>query len=415
MRVLTTEKLSGRRELTPEGFLLCRDVPIMRTGKLIYGPGELQGIDPDPVTRIVEVTRDEAALFDPITIASFHGKPITIKHVPGHIVTPDMAKSVSVGTTLNPRRGSGADSDAILVDMLFTDSNTIKLLTDPTNPPEVRNPEVSPAYVATYLQDSDKPGRAAQTSIVGNSNAVVPKGRGGPTCAIGDEETYPMNWFDNLRNKVLAGVRTGDAEGVTTALTEAARERDAEAAARATTTTPQATGDTAAILAGIEALGNRLGKLEEIEANRVAAATADAAAQEAARSAQATADEAMKTRYPVTRQTEIAAAAEILSPGVKLPQPTGDAAADMLSLQRLALANALTGDLKDALLPLVSGVDIATADAATVDPLFAAAAVMRGKLNNAVPANAGFVARTGDTKTPAQRLQEGIAAAWKQA
>lgn len=414
MRVLTTEKLSGRRELTPEGFLLCRDVPIMRTGTLIYGPGELQGIKPHPTQGIVNVTRDEASLFDPLTIASYLGKPVTIAHVPGHIVTPAMAKSVSTGTALNPRRGTGADSDALMVDMLFTDAVAIKRLTDPSNPAYMRTPEVSPSYTAIYTQDSDKPGLASQSAIIGNSIALVMKGRGGPTCAIGDEETIPMNWLDKLKNTVHAAVRTGDAEGATNALNDAEREHAAEVAALAAKATSPAlaTGDAAAILAGIESLGNRLTVLETAENNRVAKATADAAAAEAAKTTQATADAAMATRYPATRQAEIASAAEILAPGVKLAQPTGDAAADMLALQRAALATAVTGDLKDIIAPMVTGVDIATADAAVVDPIFATAASVRAKLNNAVPTTVARAPGAAGSKTPAQMMQEGIDAAW---
>lgn len=413
MRVLTTEKLSGRRELTPDGFLLCMDVPIMRTGNLIYGPGELQGIKAHPTQGVVNVTRDEAALFDPLTIASFLGKPVTIAHVPGHLVTPSMAKSVTVGTIQNPRRGTGANSDALMGDLLFTDAEAIRRLTQSHNPLYMRNPEVSPAYTAVYTQDSDKPGLADQAAIIGNSLALVMKGRGGPTCAIGDEETIPMNWLDKLKNTVHAAVRTGDAEGVTNALNEADREHAAEVAALAAKATPPAlaTADAAAILAGIESLGNRLTALETAETNRTSKATADAAAAEAARTATATADAAMATRYPITRQTEIASAAEILAPGVKLAQPTGDAAADMLGLQRAALAAAYTGDLRETLMPMLGGVDLATADAALIDANFGVAAAVRAKLNNAVPNTVARAPGAG-SKTPAQMMQEGIDAAW---
>ena len=37
----TTGLIGKTRETTPEGYLLCRDVPIARIGKLIYGDGEV--------------------------------------------------------------------------------------------------------------------------------------------------------------------------------------------------------------------------------------------------------------------------------------------------------------------------------------------------------------------------------------
>ena len=36
----TVEQLSPRREKTPEGFLLCKDVPISRVGEFDYTPLE---------------------------------------------------------------------------------------------------------------------------------------------------------------------------------------------------------------------------------------------------------------------------------------------------------------------------------------------------------------------------------------
>jgi hypothetical protein len=42
----TTFQLSKKQALTPEGFLLCMDVPIARTGELIYTPGEIEGVRP---------------------------------------------------------------------------------------------------------------------------------------------------------------------------------------------------------------------------------------------------------------------------------------------------------------------------------------------------------------------------------
>ena len=40
IRYHTTEWLSEHMAETPEGFLLCRDVPIARAGVLEYAPGE---------------------------------------------------------------------------------------------------------------------------------------------------------------------------------------------------------------------------------------------------------------------------------------------------------------------------------------------------------------------------------------
>ena len=40
MKLYTTERLSPRKERTPEGFLVCYDVPIARMGYQKYLPQE---------------------------------------------------------------------------------------------------------------------------------------------------------------------------------------------------------------------------------------------------------------------------------------------------------------------------------------------------------------------------------------
>lgn len=61
---------------TPEGFLICHDVPIARTGTQEYMPRELSLTGDTMVT----VFRDEGEVFKPATLASFEGKPVTDNH-----------------------------------------------------------------------------------------------------------------------------------------------------------------------------------------------------------------------------------------------------------------------------------------------------------------------------------------------
>jgi hypothetical protein len=68
-------KISENMSETPEGYLLCVGVPIGRLGELEYAEGETPLETKDGR---VTVTRDEAELFSPETIASFEGKPVTI-------------------------------------------------------------------------------------------------------------------------------------------------------------------------------------------------------------------------------------------------------------------------------------------------------------------------------------------------
>jgi hypothetical protein len=69
------------------GFLLCQDVPIARIGTQEYADVELPDIEPSD-DGIIVVERHEDDVFDPESIASFEGAPVTIEH-PREPVTPD--------------------------------------------------------------------------------------------------------------------------------------------------------------------------------------------------------------------------------------------------------------------------------------------------------------------------------------
>ena len=74
----------SRRE--PEGYLLCLNVPVARTGTQDYLPEEL-GLAPGSFSfasgpGLVSVYRPEEEVFAPETMASFEGMPVTNDHPP---------------------------------------------------------------------------------------------------------------------------------------------------------------------------------------------------------------------------------------------------------------------------------------------------------------------------------------------
>ena len=71
-------KISEHMTKTPEGFLICHDVPIARIGQQEYFAGEL-GLDGGP-DRLVQVQRRPEDVFDPAAVASFEGKDVTQNH-----------------------------------------------------------------------------------------------------------------------------------------------------------------------------------------------------------------------------------------------------------------------------------------------------------------------------------------------
>lgn len=177
MRVFYGSRLSDNMTLTPEGYLICLNVPIARTGSQQYLRSELGLLDGD-TNSIVDVMRTEAEVFAPATIASFEGKPVTDDHPPVS-VTAENIVAYGNGHAQNIRRGTGEESDLLLADLVI---NAPKLIQEIQN----GRREISCGYDCEYMQDEQ--GRLYQSSIRGNHVAVVPAGRAGHRVAIKDSD-----------------------------------------------------------------------------------------------------------------------------------------------------------------------------------------------------------------------------------
>ena len=163
-------KISPHMTDTPEGFLICHDVPIARTGTQDYLAREMM-LDGDP-ERVVTVQRYPEDVFEAATLASFEGKPVTDGHPPEN-VGPENYAAYAKGHVQNVRR----EGDYIVADLYINDANLAN---------EVRNNvkrEVSCGYLCSYVPDG---AGYRQSNIRGNHVAVVPKGRAGATVAIQD-------------------------------------------------------------------------------------------------------------------------------------------------------------------------------------------------------------------------------------
>lgn len=79
----TVEQISPNRALTPEGFLLCLDVPVARVGEMVYMKGEIPLEAASDGT--IHVIRDAATLFAPAAVASYNGKPVVNDHPPDDV------------------------------------------------------------------------------------------------------------------------------------------------------------------------------------------------------------------------------------------------------------------------------------------------------------------------------------------
>ena len=179
-RFYTSTQLSEHIAETPEGFLICYDVPISRTGFYLYKISELpkQFKDSADHQGYVKIFRDENEVFSDVTIRSFEGKPVTIQH-PDDFVTPENWRDLAHGSMQNVRRGEGSQKDLLLADVLLTTDKAINLVKNGLR-------EVSCGYDAQY--ELIEKGKGKQIGIIGNHLALVPKGRAGSRCSILDED-----------------------------------------------------------------------------------------------------------------------------------------------------------------------------------------------------------------------------------
>lgn len=159
---------------TVEGFLICRNVPIARTGEMEYLESELK---PDgSSSRMVKVCRSPDEVFSGAALSSFEGKPVTDEHPP-ELLTPETCIRYARGHAQNIRRGEGEWEGHVIADLHVQDEELIR---------EIQNGkrEISCGYECSYTENKD--GTYSQHDIRGNHIAVVTRGRAGKHVAILD-------------------------------------------------------------------------------------------------------------------------------------------------------------------------------------------------------------------------------------
>ena len=165
MKVLVKEKLSEHKYKTPEGYLICVDAILARTGKQTYRRDEVFHDSDDTE---IEVDRKAEEVFSPQTLASFENKPVTVEH-PGEDVNSENYKEYAVGFVRDVHQGKADGQDVILGTLVIQDAQTIE---------EIENGEhveLSCGYDCD-IDDSENP---QQRNIRGNHVALCECGRAG--------------------------------------------------------------------------------------------------------------------------------------------------------------------------------------------------------------------------------------------
>lgn len=184
-KFFTTQQLGPKQSLTPEGFLVIEDVPIARIGTQEYHTTEVNL--PGDSRGLVRVRRDEAEVFSEKHVLSYNGKAIVDDHPENEDVNPDNYKALTVGTVLNPHRGTGLEADLLFADFVICDAAAIKAVREGKR-------QVSCGYDADY--NEIEPGEGEQVNLVGNHVALVDAGRCGARCSIQDRRPIPTGDHD---------------------------------------------------------------------------------------------------------------------------------------------------------------------------------------------------------------------------
>lgn len=266
MRAYYGSRISENQTITPEGYLICLNVPIARTGIQQYLRSEL-GLDGDP-NELVNVMRTEDEVFADATIASFEGKTVTEDHPPTGVNAGNVA-AYDCGHAQNIRRGQGEESDLLIADLFITSKRLIEAIQNGMR-------EVSCGYDCEYVQDES--GHVYQRSIRGNHVAVVPAGRAGARVAIKDSETGSQTnnergktTMANKKNSLMArlfshAVKDMAPEEISDAVEEISAASSANADEPPVPSAPSTDGETAKdngevlqqVLAAINSLGEQI-------------------------------------------------------------------------------------------------------------------------------------------------------------
>lgn len=166
MKVLIKEKISPHKSKTPEGYLICRDAILGRTGSQEYHKNEIFPDSGDD--SVVNVVRDSKEVFSPEAIASFENKPVTCEH-PDEDVTPDNYKEYSVGFVRDVHQGTVDGEPVLLGNLIITDADIINDIEN-----GIRT-ELSCGYTCD-ITDEKQP---RQVNIRGNHVALCEQGRAG--------------------------------------------------------------------------------------------------------------------------------------------------------------------------------------------------------------------------------------------
>lgn len=168
MRFLVAEKLGPHKFKTPEGYLICTDAILSRTGKQEYKRCELFGDSCENPDKIVNVERTDDEVFSDKAMASFENKPICVEH-PDHDVNAENHNELAVGFVRDIHKGEDSGKPVMMGTLVITDKDAVEAVESG------EYKELSCGYDCD-IDDDDEP---RQRNIRGNHVALCKQGRAG--------------------------------------------------------------------------------------------------------------------------------------------------------------------------------------------------------------------------------------------
>lgn len=182
MKFLSKERLSQHKYKTPEGYLVCVDAVLSRTGKQTYRRCEVFGDAVDDADAEVDIDRKPEEVFSPQALASFENKPIAIDH-PNEDINVNNYRDYSVGFVRDIKRGTNENGQEVMLGTLvITDQDAIS---------RIENGEytdLSCGYDCDIVNN-------CQTNIRGNHVALCQQGRAGIAHIVDSKSVKDTTWF----------------------------------------------------------------------------------------------------------------------------------------------------------------------------------------------------------------------------
>lgn len=180
MRFLVTEKLGPHKFKTPEGYLICTDAILSRTGKQEYKRCELFGDTCEDPDKIVNVERTDDEVFSDKAMASFENKAVCIEH-PDHDVNAENHNELAVGFVRDIHKGEDNGKPVMMGTLVITDKDAVEAVESG------EYKELSCGYDCD-IDDNDEP---CQRNIRGNHVALCKQGRAGIARIVDSVDNKP--------------------------------------------------------------------------------------------------------------------------------------------------------------------------------------------------------------------------------